>query len=111
MGTHPIFESDFDCLTVMARFRSFSTLHATWLSSLLASFIIGLINQKCETKLDQSLLYIPKQPIVPVNILVPMHLSHYDQISDVIKGSFESEEVFVHSESDVNIDNWQFREF
>ena len=40
-----------------------------------------------------------------------MHLSHYDQISDIISSSFTPEEVFIHAHSDLILDNWQFREF
>merc|ERR1712131_30071 len=112
MGTHPIFESDFDCLTDMGRTcRSFSTLQLSWTLSLVASFLIGLMNHSNCGNEQAFERYTPNQHNPPINLIIPMHIGHYSIITDIVKESKHADFTYIHDEADLIMDHYMVKEF
>jgi len=95
MGTHPIFESDFDCLTDMkARFR-LVTWHYAWMLSLALSFYYGTRVRKCAINYDyQSANLYQRRMNQPLRLFGAIRPSHYQVLgqlfSQVNPGDFNS---------------------
>ena len=119
----------------MGRFRSFSSLHFTWGCSLLAAFFVGMINKDCskikisrfttdkKVKTDLVTTEIASQcsavrhaindvfQHVPVNIIVPLHLSHYDIIRSILSNSHVEKDIYIHDDADLISTSWAIKEF
>jgi len=93
----------------MGRFRSLSSLHLTWGCSLLAAFFVGMINKDC-SKVNIS-RFTPDKKHAPVNIVVPLHLSHYDIIRSILSNSHVEKEIYIHDDADLISTSWAIKEF
>ena len=47
----------------------------------------------------------------PVNIVVPLHLSHYDIIRSILSNSHVEKEIYIHDDADLISTSWAIKEF
>merc|ERR1711953_820113 len=93
MGTHPIFESDFDCLTDMTKIRiRLTNLHDCWLLSIGLSFFYGLLDKQCSLSFDknassQSSALYQRKLQSKLNLVAAMREEHEKIIASILSKS------------------------
>lgn len=90
--------------------RSFSTLQLSWTLSIVASFLIGLMNHSnCKSLSTALKRYTPVQHNPYVSLIVPMQLDHYDIIRTIVSETKRS--VYIHDQADLLMDHYMIKEF
>merc|ERR1712130_845591 len=91
MGTHPIFESDFDCLTEMTKVRfRLSGFHYFWFGSVLISFFFGLLDKQCSItfakfeEANSNEKTYQRRLETPLTLFAPLQSTHNEIIRNVL---------------------------